>query len=86
MDFSQVKLKKTVVKEAPAAPVASICENDADYAALMEETQLETFLDKLGDVTFKTFVLPLNQADLHRAFEQKKLARHCQSGGVGRGD
>jgi hypothetical protein len=72
MDFRQVKLKKTVVKEAPAAPIAAICETDADYAALMEETHLETFLDKLGDVTFKTFMLPLKQEDLHRAFEQKE--------------
>ncbi len=72
MDLSSVKLRPTAAKPAVVAPAPTICETDADYASLMEETQLETFLDKLGDVTFRTFVLPLNQADLRAAHETRQ--------------
>jgi hypothetical protein len=74
MDFSSVKLKKTITKKAEGLkPV--ICANDADYQKLMKETFLEEYLEQLGDeLTFPTMLLPLTadaQADLHRSFEEK---------------
>ncbi len=64
-----MKLKKTETKNLSAlGPVVAICENDAQYAKLMEETLLETYLESLGDITFPTFVLSnLDQSALKQA-------------------
>ena len=47
MDFSSVKLKKTVTKkQTDNVPVT--CANDADYERLMRETFLEEYLEEFG--------------------------------------
>ena len=72
MDFSSVKLKKTAAPEPRKVLTAALCENDEQYQELMKDTFLEEYLDKLAlETTFETFVLPLDQMELHSAHERK---------------
>lgn len=74
MDLSKVKLRPTKTKENTARPMEVICKDSEDYHRLMEETFLETFLDKLSDCTFPASLLPCPADDILRAHEHDDVS------------
>lgn len=57
---SNVKLKKTQIKQRPAVEPA-LCENSEQYHALMSETYFERYMDIIAPFTFASTVVPMSR-------------------------